>query len=259
MSQWNMPPDDLPWGWWLRVHNGVIEDSADRTWSTVREAFWVGELGFPSNRFGREQQELMTRVLTAIDARWVGCDERRYDMFDGDMLSWHFFLCWLASIGMLDISDKSDARDAPLSTKGRSVMRMLQATREPDWQDLPMAEVVEALASVDDGAPDEAREHALQEFERSIGERRHVFARERVGRHPVVTLTSFALEARMPTLRVVWSLSFVNERGRDDFFAWIAQRVDRWDDWGILAHDRGQDVLTQKLLTLLIQTGRAAS
>ncbi|TPG12985.1 hypothetical protein EAH84_06045 [Sphingomonas oligophenolica] len=85
-----------------------------------------------------------------------------------------------------------------------------------------------------------------------------MFARENVGRHYVVTLTSVALEARMPTRRVNWSLSFVDQRGRDDFFAWVAKRVDRWDDWRMMAHELGQDVLTQHLLTLVIQAGGLA-
>nr|WP_209023279.1 hypothetical protein [Sphingomonas jejuensis] len=249
---------ELPWGWWLRVRGGEIEDEDGRTWSTVRDAFWEGELGFPDVHFAPEQHELMTRVLTAIDGRWLLGDERRHDLFGGDMLFWRFYQCWLGSIGMLDTAHRTSfgtaPLEAPLSPEGRSVMLMLQATREPAWERMPMAEVVEAVAAAGRGA-DGGREAALREFERSVGFRRHVFARERVGRTHLVTLTGIAAEARMPTMRVSWSQAFTDETGRDDLFAWLARRVDRWDDWGRLAHGRGADALTRHLLGLIVQEG----
>lgn len=254
---------DLPWGWWLRVRGGLIEDEQGRTWSNVRDAFWQGEIGFPGIHFAPEQHELMTRVLTAIDARWLAGGERQHDLFGGDMLFWRFYQCWLVSIGMLDTKGRmglpAGPLEAPLSPEGRSVMLMLQATREPEWERLPMAEVVEAVVAAGRGAADEARERALQEFERSIGRRRHVFARERVGRSHLVTLTGVATEARMPTRRVAWSQAFTDEAVRDDLFAWLAARVERWDDWGRLAHGRGGDAFTRHLLVLIVEGGGLAA
>lgn len=252
---------ELPWGWWLRVRFGEIEDEEGRAWSTVRDAFWEGELGFPDVHFAPEQHELMTRVVTAIDGRWLHGEESKHDLFGGDMLFWRFYQCWLASIGMLATSTATATGVAPgplearLSPYGRSVMLMLQATREPAWERLPMADVVDAVVSAGRGATDGAREAALEEFERSVGFRRHVFARERVGRTHLVTLTGIAAEARMPTKRVSWSQDFTDERGRDDLFTWLARRVDRWDDWGRLAHGHGADALTRHLLGLIIQEG----
>ncbi|TPG03894.1 hypothetical protein [Sphingomonas oligophenolica] len=148
MSQSNYNADALPWGWELRANKGVFEDSSGRTWSTVRDAFWVGELGFPSNHVASEQQELLTRVLTAIGAERQWGDEQRFDFFEGDMLFWDFYLCWLASIVMLEISDKRYLRDTQISARGRSVLMMLQATRDPAWEALPMTEVIAAVATV---------------------------------------------------------------------------------------------------------------
>lgn len=250
---------ELPWGWWLRVRGGVFEDDHGRTWRTMRDAFWQGELGFPSVHFAPEQHELMTRVLTAIDARWLLGDERKHDLFGGDIMFWRFYQCWLASIGMLDTTARiglaPNPLEAPLSTEGRSVMLMLQATREPAWERVPIAEVVEAVIAAGRNTADGDREAVLKHFERSVGLRRHVFARERVGRTHLVTLTGIATEARMPTRRVSWSQAFTDETGRDDLFAWLAQRIDRWDDWGKLAHECGADALTRHLLGLIVQEG----
>ena len=40
-------------------------------------------------------------------------------------------------------------------------------------------------------------------------------------------------------------------RVRDDFFAWMAERVDRWPDWGGIAWRKGGPALTDHLLGLL--------
>jgi hypothetical protein len=58
---------------------------------------------------------------------------------------------------------------------------------------------------------------------------------------------------------VAWSQSFAEDQHRDDLFAWIAERIDRWDDWWDLAHRHGGEALTQRLLMLVVQTGGLAS
>lgn len=55
----------------------------------------------------------------------------------------------------------------------------------------------------------------------------------------------------MPLRRVMWSVSFPDAGVRDDFFGWLAGRVDRWEDWGSMAHRQGADALTRHLLGLL--------
>lgn len=250
---------DLPWGWWLRAGERALEDEDGRTWRTVRDAFWQGRLDFPAIHFAEEQHELLLRVLTGIDARWLAGDESKHDLFGGDMMFWRFYQCWLASIGLLETGGRASALEAPLSAEGRSIMLMLQATRQPEWEDVPLADVVEAIASARADAASEARERALGAFEREVGLRRHVFARERVGRQHLITLTGISTATRMPTRRVMWSQAFADERHRDDLFAWLAQRVDRWDDWGRLAYHSGADGLTAHLLTLVIATGGLSS
>jgi hypothetical protein len=134
---------------------------------------------------------------------------------------------------------------------------MLMATREPEWEDLPIADVLAAVVASSRAPSDLAREQALQDFERSVGIRRHVFAREMVGRLHTITLTSMATgrPARMPTRRVTWSLAFDDVVVRDDLFAWIVARVDNWDHWGSMAYSQGADSLTQRLLALVVASG----
>lgn len=248
----------LPWGWWLRAKGHALEDEQGRKWDSVRDAFWNGELRFPDIHVAPEQHELLLRVLTAIDGHWYGAGERRTDIFDGDPLFWRFYMCWLASVGLTQADRangsgfRMNALEAPLTDEGRSVMMMLQATRDPAFEPLPMAEVVDAIVSASNGPAERDREAALRAFEREVVGRRHVFAREDVGSSRLVTLTGIGSGpgARMPVRRVVWSQSFPDARARDDLFAWLATRVARWDDWGDMAYRRGADALTAHLFAL---------
>lgn len=253
MASGNDRGADLPWGWWLRARGGVLEDDDGGRWHSVRDAFWQGRLKFPDIHFAPEQHELLLRVLTTLASNWASQTEILHDLFAGDGLLRGFYMCWLESVGMLD--DRNRPLGERLSDEGRSVMLMLQATREPSWIDLPIASVVDAVRAVGRGPADDLREAALKALEREVARRRHVFARERVGKSHLVTLTGIAVDARMPTRRVIWSQSFAEARTRDDFFAWLAERVHRWDDWGALAYSKGAVALTQRFFTLLIEEG----
>lgn len=131
---------------------------------------------------------------------------------------------------------------------------MLQATREPEFERLPMLAVVAAVTAAK-GLDAETRERALLAFEREIGFRRHLFAREEVAAHYLVTLTGIKVGARMPTRNIAWSQSFADASARDDLFAWLAERVHRWDEWGELAYRKGADALTRHLLSVIVGAG----
>ncbi len=244
---------ELPWGWWLRAGPHGLEDADGRKWRSVRDAFWQGELGFPPVHFAPEQHELMLRVMTAIHSGWHG-REGRHDLFDGDMQAWRFHQCWLASVGMIAVSPFGNPLEGGLSPLGRSVLMMLQATREPEFERLPMASVLASVTAAK-GLDAEARERALLMFEREVGFRRHIFARERVGTRHLVTLTGITVGARMPTRNVAWSQTFTDTVSRDDLFAWLAKRVHAWDAWGELAYGKGADALTRHLLAVIVGTG----
>ena len=240
-----------PWGSWLRVFDSSVEDAEGRRWRSVRQAFWEGHLGFPPTHLASEQVELLTRVLVAIDHNWINANEHRHDLFGGAMLFWRFYQCWLSSIGLLEAGPRVEPLSATLSDEGRSVMAMLQATREPAWVDLPFNAVVDIVRGAGRGVAEEDRERALRAFERSVASRPQVFAREFLNGAHLVTLTILDLRARMPMLKVVWSQGFVEESVRDDFFAWLAMRVGRWEDWAEIAYRTGADALTRHLLGLL--------
>lgn len=244
---------ELPWGWWLRAGPHGLEDADGRTWRSVRDAFWQGELGFPPAHFAPEQHELMLRAMTAIHSGSRG-SESRHDLFDGDMQAWRFHWCWLTSIGMIAAPSVGNPLQGELSALGRSVLLMLQATREPEFERLPMPAVMAAVTAAK-GLDAEARERALLLFEREVGFRRHLFARERVGTRYLVTLTGITIGARMPTRNVAWSQTFVDAASRDDMFAWLAERVHAWDAWGELAYNKGADALTRHILAVIVGAG----
>lgn len=135
----------LPWGWWLRAVGGAVEDAEGRRFAGVRQAFWQGQLGFPPTHLVSEQLELLLRVLAAIDHYWIGSEERKHDLFGGDMLFWRFYQCWLSSVGLIGGGERVDPLSAGLSDEGRSVLAMLQVTREPDWFEVPSDAVLAAV------------------------------------------------------------------------------------------------------------------
>lgn len=240
----------LPWGWWLRVNRGVIEDTDGRKWRTVREAFWEGHLGLPTTHVVPEQLELLLRVLAAVERHWIGEAESQHDLFCGNMLFWRFYQCWLSSIGLIGAGPNVSPLSGGLSDEGRSVLLMLQATREPEWLQLPFGRVLDAVRDRERTEADDERERALRAFERGITHLPRLFARENVHRRHLITLTGLDTVARMPMRKVVWSLAFPDARVRDDFFAWLAERVHRWEDWGEIAYSKGADALTRHLLGL---------
>ena len=240
----------VPWGWWLRARDNGIEDPDGNMWESVRQAFWEGHLRFPASHLVAEQLELLLRVLAAIDARCGLPEESRHDLFGGDMLFWRYYRCWLSSVGLTERLPSGDSLGSPLSDEGRSVLAMLIATRDPEMVTVPLSRVLDAVRAAGQTVADDEREEALRLFERGVSAMPHVFARERLNRHFLVTLTGLDTIARMPMRKVVWSKSFPDETVRDDFFAWIADRVDRWEDWYRLAYSRGADGLTQHLLGL---------
>lgn len=252
------PRDGPPWGWWLRQEGGGFLDAEGRRWRGVRDAFWRGRLNMPDVHYADEQQELLLRVLASIDRRGASGSSPVVDLFGGDAAMWRFHLCWLASIGLIDmVEDRrtflpTSPLRAGLSEEGRSVLLMLRLTRDPEWEELPMRGIVEAVARSEWSAVDGAREEALRIFERSLGVRRWTFARERLPNAFLVRLTGIDSHARMPTLGVMWSLGFGEARLRDDLFAWLATHVDRWDDWGERAYRKGAVEFTRHLLTVFV-------
>lgn len=219
------------------------------------------ELGFGDMSTVPAQLEFLLRILLSVDMGGRGETESQYELFRSEPLFWTFYMGWLGAVGLLARTGRLGVFEERLSPEGRSALMMLMATREPEWEDLPIVGVIAPVVASSRVPSDLVREQALQDFERSVGIRRHLFAREMVGRIHTITLTSMATgrPARMPMQRVTWSLAFDDMIVRDDLFAWIAARVDHWDRWGSLAYSQGADALTQRLLALIVASNHDGS
>ncbi len=238
----------MPWGWWLTSDGATLRDEDGQSWSSVRDAYWIGTLGFPSRVGSAEEQERLLRALVSIAQQrdyWPGLIN---ELFGGDRSFWTFYEGWLVSIGLY--ARKPGAYSGSLTVLGKSVMRMLQATRKPQWVALPMATVFSELDAIRGGATvDEA---SLQSFEQQASAMPFRFMREKVGASFLVTLTMIDLQQSMPLRRVVWGQSFKDERHRDCFFAWLASKVEHWEDWKNIAYLHGPSFLTDHLLKLTL-------
>jgi len=238
----------LPWGWWLRADDSALRDEDGRSWSTVRDAYWIGALGFPDRVGSTEEQERFLRALVSIAQQRDYHPSLINELFGGDRSLWNFYEGWLVSIGVY-VREPS-AYSGSLTVLGKSVMRMLQATRKPEWVALPLATILNELDRTRKGPTvDEA---AILAFEQQASAMPARFGREKAGTNFLVTLTMIDVRQAMPLRRVVWGQSFKDERHRDCFFAWLANKVADWEVWANLAYWRGPSYLTDHLLKLLL-------
>lgn len=240
---------DRPWGWWMRANGRMIEDGEGLLWPSVLDAFWHGRLEMPKAAYTAEQRELLLRVLAAADRRHLLPREADHDLFHGNVVFQRHYMSWLVSVGLTAFDLGAGPLSADLTAFGRSALDLLRVTREPEWIDLPFTAVT--AQGFRDDRDDGRREATLRAFEREVVLRRYVFAREAMPRGLAVTLTGMVEEGKVPLRRVIWSQRYPDAQGRDDFFAWLAERVDRWDDWGELALWRGAAALTQHLFVML--------
>lgn len=241
----------LPWGHWLRrMANGAFEDRDGRQYRSVRDAYWVGRLGFPDEggepfwtHHSWDRGDLLLQVLEARAARALFRLEETHDVFKGDPVFAAFYSSWLLSVGLVASGPLERGRQLAhdLTAEGGAVLAMLIATREPPGVEMPPA-------GGDTTGRGARADGWRATFERRSSLLRHRFAREDVGRLHLITLTSASTASRMPTLRIVWSQAFTSEVVRDRVFGWLADRVDRWDAWGDIAYGRGGAALNQHLL-----------
>lgn len=240
----------LPWGYWLQTRDGVFVDEGGREWRSVREAFWVGRLGMRplDHDYGREKTmheelERLTAVLAAQDRRILLGRESATDMFDGSHAFERFHSAWTWGFGLTD--------EQSLTVEGRAVLLMLVATRPYELGRLPVGpDAMRAIIGADAGV--EAREQWFAEIDAFARDLAFRFVRSEVGRSPCVELVGDDSTARMPTRRAFWSQGFRHEHDRDQLFAWLCERLDRWDDWGRLVAKRGAAEFQQHLVELLV-------
>lgn len=247
--------DILPWGHWMRVKPGtgstILVDEDGREWNSLREALFHGRLGFRdvSSFFREAELERMLAYLLAAGGllrdgrhRYAGIELLEDDQFR------MFYPHWLASQGLLQGDDhRPPVHERILTKEGHSIARMLLVTRPPELA--PFHPGVESVLFAL-GKAEEIRRPAFERGDQDLGQMKFAFVRERIGRAPAISLLHRDRRTRMPLVCTIWVQTFLDERSRDRYFAWLSRRMDRWNDWGGIARSTSSTALTQKLFSL---------
>ncbi len=251
------PNDDalLPWGHWLRTKPGagelILIDENGREWRSVREAFFHGRLGFKVTIPGFREVELERMLVFLIGASGPsgvsGLQSMVGDLF-ADKAFGSFYRHWLGAHGLMQRNSRTDMDDALITPEGRSVAKMLLATRPPGLAGLhPGVETVlyagRKMTEVD-----------RTSFERGDDDVAHMpyaFVRERIGPQPSISLVHRNAYLQLPLVRTIWMQTFADDESRDAFHVWMSDRLERWNAWGDIAFRKGAGALSRHLLSLL--------
>ncbi len=248
--------DILPWGHWMRVKPGnrcsALVDEDGREWISLRQAFFCGRLGFKnaSPYFQEVELERMLAYLLAGGGLLRDGDPSDSGRELLDSLQFQqFYPHWLASQGLLQsYNDCLLEHGSRITKEGHAVAKMLLATRPTKFA--PYHPGVESVLFAT-GEAEEIGRPAFERGDQELGQMKFAFVRERIGRAPAVSLLHRDKETRIPLVCTIWVQTFLDERSRDSFFAWLSRRLDRWSDWGRIARHTGSTALTQKLFSLL--------
>lgn len=242
----------LPWGYWLTSIGDVpgeppLVDEDGRTYASVREAFWLGRLGLPRDIGMDRTLEFIMCFLAIADARFVAKEERIRDVFLGDGHLSSFFMIWLEAVGLLS---PLDHRPTP---EGRAVVLMLIATRDRenarnrvglDW--------IGANRGTATPVDRSNAEDMVRRNEATASRMAHRFAVTEINGLPAVKLVGLRITPEIPVRSTVWSMSWPDRdsHARDEFYLWLLERIDRWDEWNALVAARGSRALTEHLMRL---------
>lgn len=241
---------NLPWGYWLVASEDGerLYDEEGNAWDGVRDYLWTCRLrmGPRSAKAVEAQLEFLLAVLVAIDRRVVKTEERVRDLFEG---LWHlqeFYGHWLAGVGLI-----SNNRVEELTHEGRAVLVMLASTRSATSAPLPIGlPTLTRRIGLDQGETKQERERVLAVQEAFARDLPYRFMRDTIGEHPGIKLMGVQIGSNIPLSRVLWSMSFPDDHARDRLFAWLAHRIDRWEEWGELAAHKSARELSELLLEL---------
>lgn len=241
---------NLPWGYWLVAdQNGErLYDEHGNAWDSVRDYLWTHRLGMgphPANAV-EDQLEFLLAVLVALDRRIVKTEEAARDLFDG---LWHhqrFYSHWLEGVGLTSSNRLED-----LTYEGRAVLVMLASTRTARSAPLPIGlPTLTPRMGLDRGETKQERERVLAVQEAFARDLPYRFVREPVADKPGVKLMGAQLGSNVPLTRVLWSMTFADDHARDRLFAWLARRLERWEEWGELAARKNARSFSDHLLQL---------
>lgn len=244
---------DLPWGYWLTSSGELhgeppLVDEEGKQWSSVREAFWSGRLGFPNVHYRWVDAVLgfMMSYLAIHDGRFVETQERIRAIFHGDGHLGEFFSAFMVATGFIESSQK-------LTPEGRAVLIMLIATRS---QEEAQDDVGMDWISANRGfIPHRCRKDAadmVEEREIAASRMRNRFAADHIDGCPVVKLVSFKVTNEIPLRSTIWSMSWEDgdRHARDCFYLWLLERIDQWDLWTGMVEEQGTRALTDHLMKL---------
>ncbi|ROT94006.1 hypothetical protein EB810_13035 [Altererythrobacter sp. FM1] len=245
---------DLPWGYWMVSSGSVpgeppLVDEDGREWGSVREAFWIDRLGLPSIHSGwmNAIMEFMGSYLAIADGRFVAPEERVRDIFLGDGHLDQFFRAYLLAAGL--VSD-TDGRPTP---EGRSVLLMLIATRtrEDAEEEIGLDWITANRTNSGNSDRREAAEQ-VERRERVAARMAHRFVTDTIGNEPAVKLIGLRITREIPVRSTLWTMTWPDgdRLARDQFYLWLLERIDRWDDWSELVTRHGARALTEHFMKL---------
>lgn len=237
---------DLPWGYWARVDpaiHGVIDENGN-VWASLRHYFWMHRLSMPGKGICPVDRgcDVLLAVLHAKMNRMVGYEEWVTDLFGESWEGQRHYMSWLYGQGLMADSD--------VTVEGEAAARMLAATRPLDAPDLAPLEFPVSWKGLDRGITRERREQIMAVQEAMGRALRYRFVREPVADMPGIKLIGFELGNNIPLTRVLWTLTFPDDHARDRLFAFIADRLDRWQAWGEMAAIEGSRAFSEHLLRL---------
>lgn len=242
---------DLPWGYWL-VSSGTsgqppLIDEDGTEWPSVRDAFWCGRLGFPESYASDHVLEFMASYMAIMDGRFVKDEERVRDVFDGDHHADTLFGTILEAAGLVD---KLSRR---LTPEGRAVLLMLIATRRQDnaQEDVGMAWIV-ANRTVAGWKERQTAAEQVERREQVAARMMHRFATDEIDGNPAIKLIGLRITREIPVRSTLWSMMWDSgdRLGRDRFYLWLLERIDRWDDWSEMVTKHGARALTEHFMKL---------
>lgn len=235
-------------------HRPYVDPEGNR-FTTLREAFWKGQLGMSDyNPAIVEPQIEFLHAYLASRIHWENegredMDGTTFDQFEGRH-SWRWFYgYWAEAQGWVGNAARNPL-EGPLTEEGAAVLLMLDATRSQDMLHKPLGRSsVQALVSA--VFRNDTGEDRRRRFERESSGWPNRIERRTIGTIATLVLVGRPAQARIPALRILWSVDLPNEQARDALFDWCIDRAARWDDWAALAYRKGGAALTRLMLAMV--------
>ncbi|MBX9898096.1 MAG: hypothetical protein K2Y17_09395 [Qipengyuania sp.] len=241
---------NLPWGYWCVAQEGKsgIRDEFGEEWGSLRSYLWFSRLGMGgSSNYGLEAQlELLLAVLAALARGVVAVEGLAKDLFLGGWEATRHYECWLVGHKLV-----KNGLSGGLTPEGHAILVMLASTRSAQSAAVPIGlPTIAPARGLDWGETRDERERvfaANEAFAQGLPNR---FERVEAIDQPGIRLVGYPEGPNVPMARVLWSLAFREDHDRDRFYAWLMNRIDRWEAWADMARRQGAQQLFEHLLQL---------